>query len=287
MTMPKPYSRDLRERVVGAVEAGASCNEAAATFEVGVSSAIRRFHRRAFLVGTVGSALSIINARGSTTGQRYFPIAALDRLRANPTEITSLYGVEKSRFLRDLGSGFASESEEHVQAGFCGVMAYDLTPYGPEGDSAALPLKELVNRPSMDCDNYIAVTWHLFNLLCPKRTSKVVALGFEGGPFGNHAQMLVHKKGGGSWLIDPTLGVVQCGYDFDWIVSGKPCDPQRLRSFYHPWRDREIISFYQTVLDALAKGHYRPSHLLYYLTDLERFLAPPPREQWFTPSAVP
>src|SRR5205823_12528313 len=41
MTMPKAYSRDLRERVVGAVEAGASCHEPAATFEVGVSSAIR------------------------------------------------------------------------------------------------------------------------------------------------------------------------------------------------------------------------------------------------------
>ena len=39
--MPKPYSRDLRERVVRAVEAGASCHEAAAAFEVGVSSAIR------------------------------------------------------------------------------------------------------------------------------------------------------------------------------------------------------------------------------------------------------
>jgi transposase len=40
-TMPKPYSQDLRERVVRAVEAGASCREAAATFEIGVSSAIR------------------------------------------------------------------------------------------------------------------------------------------------------------------------------------------------------------------------------------------------------
>ena len=39
--MPKPYSLDLRERVVRAVEAGASCREAAATFEIGVSSAIR------------------------------------------------------------------------------------------------------------------------------------------------------------------------------------------------------------------------------------------------------
>ena len=39
--MPKPYSQDLRERVVRAVEAGASCHEAAAAFEVSVSSAIR------------------------------------------------------------------------------------------------------------------------------------------------------------------------------------------------------------------------------------------------------
>jgi transposase len=39
--MPTPYSRDLRERVVRAVEAGASCHEAAAAFEVSPSSAIR------------------------------------------------------------------------------------------------------------------------------------------------------------------------------------------------------------------------------------------------------
>lgn len=39
--MPKPYSQDLRDRVVRAVEAGASCHEAAAAFEVSPSSAIR------------------------------------------------------------------------------------------------------------------------------------------------------------------------------------------------------------------------------------------------------
>jgi putative transposase len=39
--MPKPYSRDLRYRVVRAVEAGASYHEAAAAFEVSPSSAIR------------------------------------------------------------------------------------------------------------------------------------------------------------------------------------------------------------------------------------------------------
>ncbi len=39
--MPKPYSQDLRERVIRAVEAGASRHEAAAVFEVSPSSAIK------------------------------------------------------------------------------------------------------------------------------------------------------------------------------------------------------------------------------------------------------
>lgn len=39
--MPKAYSQDLRERVVCAVEGGASCHEAAAMFEVSPSSAIK------------------------------------------------------------------------------------------------------------------------------------------------------------------------------------------------------------------------------------------------------
>lgn len=39
--MANAHSLDLRRRVVRAVEAGASCREAAARFEIGVSSAIR------------------------------------------------------------------------------------------------------------------------------------------------------------------------------------------------------------------------------------------------------
>ncbi|MGO9327123.1 MAG: IS630 transposase-related protein [Steroidobacteraceae bacterium] len=39
--MPRPYSQDLRERVVRAVETEASCHEVSAAFEVGPSSAIR------------------------------------------------------------------------------------------------------------------------------------------------------------------------------------------------------------------------------------------------------
>jgi len=44
--MAKPYSEDLRERVVGAVEGGLSRRQAAAAFDVGISTVInwvRRF----------------------------------------------------------------------------------------------------------------------------------------------------------------------------------------------------------------------------------------------------
>lgn len=39
--MVKPYSLDLRERVVAAIEAGGTCREVAARFSIGVSSVVR------------------------------------------------------------------------------------------------------------------------------------------------------------------------------------------------------------------------------------------------------
>jgi transposase len=39
--MTRAYSEDLRQRVIGAVEAGASCRQAAKRYEIGESTAIR------------------------------------------------------------------------------------------------------------------------------------------------------------------------------------------------------------------------------------------------------
>ena len=43
--MPKPYSTDLRERVIEAVESGASRREAAEMFKLSASSAVRWYQR--------------------------------------------------------------------------------------------------------------------------------------------------------------------------------------------------------------------------------------------------
>ena len=43
--MPRPYSNDLRERVVRGVEGGASCRQAAARFDVSVSFVVKLMQR--------------------------------------------------------------------------------------------------------------------------------------------------------------------------------------------------------------------------------------------------
>jgi transposase len=45
LEVPKAYSRDLRERVIAAVETGASRHEAAERFEISVASAIKWLQR--------------------------------------------------------------------------------------------------------------------------------------------------------------------------------------------------------------------------------------------------
>lgn len=52
--MPRALSIDLRERVIAAVEAGASCRHAAERFGVGVATAIR-WHARFRQEGEVGA----------------------------------------------------------------------------------------------------------------------------------------------------------------------------------------------------------------------------------------
>ena len=56
--MGRPYSNDLRERVVAAVEGGFSCHQAAARFGIGISTAInwvRRFRETgSFAPGKMG-----------------------------------------------------------------------------------------------------------------------------------------------------------------------------------------------------------------------------------------
>ncbi len=209
-------------------------------------------------------------------------------LIASPSSIASLWTAHQARFRTDLGSGFAAEIDEHLKLAFCAMVAHDLKPYGA---CTVIDLPGMLASTVLDCDNYAALTWHLFKLLVPSPVTTIAIVGWDGGPIGNHAQIFCEKaadangNGGGYWMIDPTVAVFQCGYNFDGIASGKPCLSAYRKSLYQrPGSATDQL--HSNVVNALANGAYRPSHLLYYFDDLTAFSYPPPANTWPTPQAT-
>lgn len=221
----------------------------------------------------------------------YFTAAEHAALIANPATIGALYTAHKARFKADLGPGFAAEIEEHFQFGFCGLVAFDMKPYGESQD---VSLADLLAAADLDCDNYAVLMWRLFNILVPSAPTNVAAVGWNNGPIGNHAQMHCHKNGdanganGGYWLVDPTVGIMLCGWGFDGVARGVPVgvNTQYIKSFHAACGRSGAVTqwLHDAVWSALINGRYRPSQLLYYYVDLDRYVAPiPDFADWMTP----
>ena len=79
--MSKPYSMDLRKRVVAAVEGGLSRRQAAERFDVGVSTAIR-WTRRARETGSAAAQSMGGDRRSLLVGDRR--VWLLERVAAEP-----------------------------------------------------------------------------------------------------------------------------------------------------------------------------------------------------------
>jgi hypothetical protein len=209
---------------------------------------------------------------------RFFSDAQLDSVRSNPARIRDLYSSEFPRYSTALGPAFADAFEEHLELSFCSLFSYESAPYG---NSTAIELDALLAEKALDCDNYCALAWRLFLVMRPSPTTVVAAVGWDGGVIGNHAQLFFRHANGRRGMVDPTIGLWQRNVDFDSIASGKPVPVEFLKSFYS--RSGSIDSFNTRVQSALVNGLYRPSDLLYFVTDIEKFLHPPEISKWMTP----
>jgi putative transposase len=92
--MTAPLSNDLRERVVGAIEAGESCRSVAARFGIAISSAVK-WHQRYRATGSV--------APGKMGGHRkrvLEPHLAFILERINQTPHLTLHGLKDELALR-------------------------------------------------------------------------------------------------------------------------------------------------------------------------------------------
>ena len=91
LAMPKAYSGDLRERVIEAVETGASRHEAAERFEVSVSSAIKWLQRWR------ESRIAVPMPRGGSTSPLEEFAAEILALVAEQPDLTLVETVAKLR----------------------------------------------------------------------------------------------------------------------------------------------------------------------------------------------
>lgn len=135
----------------------------------------------------------------------------------DPGTITHVWNSCVAPFKALLGPTLANKPGDLLAAAFCSCVAYDLKPYGA---STALELRDLLDEPSLDCDNYCALAAHLNALLRPQSACKLSMVGWDGGAVGNHAQLIAECQGA-SWLLDPTVGMIAAGSTLDSLCRGE------------------------------------------------------------------
>lgn len=201
----------------------------------------------------------------------------------DPQIIPGLYASTRVSFLNSLGSGFAAQCEDHRKLAWASVVACDLKPYG---NSGAQTLPALLAAPVIDCDNYVCLAWHLFKILAPSSTTKVAALGWDGGAIGNHAQMQAQTPGSPDIYLDPTIGLLVHGCSLNGLMGGFTYPDNLIRSFWSYQNRPELNWFENNVRTAIRETKYRPSDLLYVVGNYERFTTPgamPAMNDWLTP----
>ncbi|GIK98118.1 MAG: hypothetical protein BroJett029_23270 [Alphaproteobacteria bacterium] len=232
----------------------------------------------AHIVGNLGPQRDQANAQTPTEVSFFFTNAELQQVQANPTSIVPLYAARSDELKSSLGSSFSAVNENGWKAVFATLLAHELKPYK---GSTALELDDLLSEPGLDCDNYLALTYHFVQLLQPTEDFELAFVGWNGGPVGNHGQGFT--TGTGEFLlIDPTVAFVAIA-SFDQIAMGLPIPSSKTHGSYER---NDLRDFYGRVVKAVQRGYYRPSHLMYYFDDLDEYMAYASSSLgWATPQA--
>lgn len=189
-------------------------------------------------------------------------------INANLTNLEGVYQSVKASIQSGNNGALASQPDDHLRFAFCCFVAFDLKPYI---GSAAKSLRDLMNEDGLDCDNYVRLAWYFFQVMRPRYTSEICAVGWEGGPIGNHAQMQIKTAGAPDLYCDPTIGLAVHGVDFDALCTGFQVPPSCLYSIFSTNHRPDVNDLNANTISAMINGSYRASHLLYVYTDMPRY----------------
>lgn len=187
--------------------------------------------------------------------------ADYDVIRDDPSEIVGFYSETRADFIDALG--MSGLSDDAYAAAWCTVIAYDLVPYGP--GPATRDLGEILNSDTIACAHYVSLAWQLMGLLGIS-TDNQVAIGWDDGAVGNHAEMFF-SDGTSNLLLDPTIGLIVNDATLEGLLSGTKYTDYA--TFYS--RD-DITDFNATVIDAVTNGLYHIHDVIYDVPTLDNWL---------------
>lgn len=184
----------------------------------------------------------------------------LKEVQDNPQFILELYKENKNALTQALGESFNNLNDEGLKLIFASLVSYQLKPYGPNPTHA----KNLLNALSLSCQEYATLTNQLYKKLSPETPIQINFVGWNDGAVGNHLQIFARFTGE-PILVDPTIGLV-ANTTFDDIISGKPVDIKKIKSFYS--RD-DINQFNDSVKNSILHGDYKPMDLLFFYSEVQ------------------
>ena len=181
--------------------------------------------------------------------------ARVEAVRADPTHAGAVFRACRAAVRADARGAGIPTGDQQLRAVFAAAIANRFAPYG---NSVALRLDDLVDEPRLDCDNYVALTYHLYR--AAGGTGDVDIVGWDGGPVGNHAELIVDGV-----LLDPTIGVA-AEADLRSLLAGEP-----VRSRLDLEGERALPEYRRRVLAAMDSGGYGRRDLLYWMDSFHAF----------------
>jgi hypothetical protein len=219
----------------------------------------------------------------------YLSAATHAAIIANPASIETYYEQARPTFKTNLGNVDLNSDIPNglLAVAFAAIAAWDLKPYG--NNPVGKDLQSLLNAATLACNDYVLLTWYLCGFMPEAVGVNIVALGWNGGAVGNHAQMLAADPATGiSLLLDPTVGIVARGCTYNSLLRGVGVPgSQRMASFaaYNSYVG-STGAFTDEVFNAINGGQYKPSDALYYVDQLSIYAALPPEANWLTPQGA-
>jgi len=208
-----------------------------------------------------------------------FTQAELESVVAEPVEIFDLYYSKVQQVKLIMGPSFNQVNENGWKVIFATLVSYYLKPYG---SSQAQTLEELLAEDVLDCDNYLALTCYLTELLQPTEEFHINLVGWKNGYIGNHAQGFTLGTGV-PLLVDPTVAFFAIT-DFNSLAKGTPVSFSKMFSF-HAGRPK-LNWMYNNVVNGVRYGYYKPVDLMYYFKGIDDYLMKSNNSMgWATPQS--